>query len=246
MHIRVIVPIVAPGSAEAARQAFAALASPGTEISAVSLEWGTNAIEGRADDAWAAPGIVTRAREAEREGADAAIIECMNDPGLYAVREVVRIPVVGPAEACMHVAAMLAHRFSFITTGSADIPMVEELVARYRLSGKLASVRAIDIPVLQLREDREATYRALADTAERAVRQDGAGAIIPGCTILAPLARRTQEELARRGCEAPVLDPCAAALRTAEALVALGLSHSARTYAPPGAKAIAWPVPGME
>ncbi|MDI7276270.1 MAG: aspartate/glutamate racemase family protein, partial [Anaerolineae bacterium] len=125
MRVRVISPVIHRGPDEETRLAYAAAAAPGTEVSVVSLEWGTDAIEVRADDAWAAPGVLSRAIEAEREGIDAVIIGCMDDPGLHAAREAVRIPVVGPAEASMHLAAMLAHRFSIITTRSEDIPAVE-------------------------------------------------------------------------------------------------------------------------
>ena len=243
MHIRIIVPIVNAHSAEESRHVFSALSSPETEISAVSLAWGTAAIEARADDAWAAPGVLNRAIEAERDGVDALVIDCMDDPGLYAAREAVRIPVIGPAEASLHLAAMLAQRFSIITTNPTDIPTVEELVGRYRLQGKLASVRALSIPVLQLATDEAATFEALVRAGEEAVQQDGAGALVLGCTLLAGQAQRASEELARRGCDVPVLNPRAVALKAAEAHVALGLCHSAHTYARPGEKRIAWPVP---
>lgn len=243
MQIRVICPVINASSAAEAQQAFVALSGPQTEISVVSLSWGTAAIEARADDALAAPGVLTRAIEAEREGVDALVIDCMDDPGLYAAREAVRIPVIGPAEASLHLAAMLAQRFSIITTSPADIPAVEELVGRYRLRGKLASVRALSIPVLQLGADEAGTFAALLQAGEQAVRQDGAGVLVPGCTLLARMAGQACDELARRGYSVPVLNPRAVALRAAETLVALGLCHSARTYARPGDKRIAWPVP---
>ena len=242
MHIRVIDPVTTSEWEEGSRQVFQAAAAEGTEISVVSLAWGPPSIEVRADSAWAAPGILQRVLEAARAGVDAIIINCMDDPGLYAAREMVRIPVVGPAEASMHLAAILAHRFSIVTTDSRDIPSVEELVGRYRMREKLASIRALDIPVLELRDDPEATFRALIESAEQAVLRDGAGAIIPGCTLLAQMAQRAQAELAERGCEVPVLNPSAVALKSAEAQVALGYTHSARTFAAPGDKKIIWPI----
>ncbi|MCL6430873.1 MAG: aspartate/glutamate racemase family protein [Anaerolineae bacterium] len=243
MRIRVISPVIGQGPDQATLESFAAGASPGTEVSIVSLEWGTEAIEVRSDDAWAAPGVLSRAIEAEHEGVDAVIIACMDDPGLYAAREAVRIPVVGPLEASLHLAGILAHRFSIITTRQEDIPAVEELVQLYRMPDRLASVRAMDLPVLELRAGRGSTFDALVAAGERAVREDGAGALIPGCTLLAPLAGRLQMALADRGCEVPVLDPCRVAMGFAEALVSLGLAHSTRTYARPAAKPIAWPTP---
>ena len=242
MHILVINPIITVEWEGAARQAYTAAAAEGTEISVVSLEWGPASIEVRSDSAWAAPGILQVVLEAARAGVDAIVINCMDDPGLWAARELVRIPVIGPAEASMHLACILAHRFSIITTKREDVPSVEELVGRYRLREKLASVRALDIAVLDLAADPEATFRALVEAAEQAIRRDGAGAIIPGCTLLAQMAARAQAELARRGCAVPVLDPSAVALKAAEAQVALRVTHSARTYAAPERKRIVWPI----
>lgn len=165
----------------------------------------------------------------------------MADPGLHAARELVDIPVVGPSQASMHLAAMLGHRFSFLTVFDHDVPAAEDLVARYGLSSKLASVRAFNIPVLALKEDVDETVRVLVELAEKAVREDGAHVIVPGCTGLAGLAPRIQAGLREQGCEVPVLDPPSVAVKLAEALVDLGQSHSKRTYAPPPGKELRWP-----
>ena len=135
-------------------------AAPETQLEIVALDWGPASIEARVDEDLAAPGILLCAIQAERDGANAILISCMNDPGLAAAREAVSIPVVGPAQASMHLAAMLCHRFSIITTGANDIPVVEELVARYHMTGKLASERAINIPVLELDANIDANSRS--------------------------------------------------------------------------------------
>lgn len=218
-------------------------AAPGTQLEIVSLDWGPASIEARVDDDLAAPGVMRCAIQAEREGAQAILIYCMNDPGLTAAREMVKIPVVGPAQASMHLAAMLSHRFSIVTTGMNDIPVVEELVVRYHMTGRLASVRAIDIPVLELDAQVETSREAVVSVAEAAVLHDGAGAIILGCTLLADLAPQIRSSLSDRGIDVPLINPALAALRLAETLAALGLSHSPRTYAPPGDKVLFWPEP---
>ena len=161
---------------------------------------------------------------------------------VLAARELVRIPVVGPAEASLHLAAMLGHRFSVLTVLDSRIPMMEEQVARYGLMDQLASVRAFNVPVLDLEKDPQSTLEAVVDAGEQAVRQDNAHIIVPGCTGLAGWAPRIQAALAGRGCEVPVLDPPSVAIKTAETLVSLGLSHSPRIYARPGPKRYQWPV----
>ncbi len=241
MHIRVINPVITTRWEENTRRTYTNAARSGTQVSVVSLDWGTASIECYRDEALAVPDILAKVLQAEGEGADAVIIDCMDDPGLYAARELVSIPVVAPAEASMHLAAMLGHRFSVLTTLERDISMVEDQAARYGLSAKLASVRALNIPVLALSDDGEATLRVLIEVSEQAVREDGAHIIIPGCTGLAGLAPRVQTGLAERGCEVPVLDPPSVAMKLAESLVDLGQAHSKRTYPQPPAKEIRWP-----
>lgn len=241
MHIRVINPTITTSWEEATHLAYAGVAAPGTEVSVVTLDWGTASIESYRDHALVVPDILAKTVAAQEDGADAVIIDCMGDPGLYAARELVRIPVVGPAESSMHLAAMLGHRFSVLIVLESRIAMLEDQVAQYGLSSRLASARALNIPVLNLDDDPEGTMQALINTAERAVREDGAAVIIPGCTGLAGMAPRIQAGLAERGCEVPVLDPPSVAMKTAEMLVALGLCHSARTFPKPGPKARCWP-----
>jgi allantoin racemase len=148
------------------------------------------------------------------------------------------IPVIGPAQAGMHLAAMLAYRFSVITVLEQGIPRVHRQILGYGLAGKVASLRAINIPVLEMGEDRERVIQAVIEESARAVREDGAHIIVPGCTEMIGMAPVVQEGLAELGCEVPVIDPPAVAVKLAEGLVDMGLSHSKRTYPPPPAKEI--------
>jgi allantoin racemase len=72
----------------------------------------------------------------------------------------------------------------------------------------------------------------------KAVREDGAHVIVPGCTEMIGMTWAVQEGLAERGREVPVIDPPAVAVKLAEGLVDLGLAHSKRTYPPPPDKEI--------
>ena len=210
-----------------------------------SLAAGTDSIESRWDDQFSVPGIIDAAMRAEGAGAEAVIIDCMDDPGLDTVREVVRIPVVGPAEASMHLALCLAGRFTILTTADEDIPVVREIVERNRLEHRSASIRGIGISPLQLHEDPEKTFRRFAEVATIAVREDGTEAIIAGCTLLSDLIDRLSEHLVDVGLDVPVIDPRQAAAHHARMLVRLGLSHSAVSYPAPPPTPIVWPGPEM-
>ena len=231
MRICIIRPI-AP-SAGAPLSTHTVTAGAGTELSTVSLYDHPPSVESRADQAMAAPGVIRRAIEAQRDGCDAIVIDCMDDPGLQPAREPVDSPVVGAAQASLHIAAMLGHRFSIVGTAERDAPSFEDLVRAYRLEGRLASVRWVGIPVHEL-EDERRVYPAFARASAQAV-ADGAHVIVPGCTLLTGHSRRLCDELAAAGSPGVVaVDPIHCAVRMAEALVELGLTHSKRSYPYPG------------
>jgi allantoin racemase len=237
-RIRVIVPVVGEHWIAPVQEAYGHAARPGTEISAVAIDNGPASIESARDEALTIPAVLSRVQEAEAGGMDAVILDCMADPGLDPARELASIPVIGPAQAAMHLAAMLAHRFSVISVLEQGIPAVHRQILRYGLAGKVASVRAINIPVLEMGEDRERMIEAVIEESVKAVREDGAHIIVPGCTEMIGMARVVQTGLAERGCEVPVIDPPAVAVKLAEGLVDIGLAHSKRTYPLPPEKEI--------
>jgi allantoin racemase len=203
------------------------------------IRQGPASIESRFDEALSVPDTIRRAIDAEKSGANAIIIDCMGDPGLHACREVVSIPVIGPSQTAMHFASMLGHRFSFITVLDRLRALVGDLVASYGLQQNFASFRAVDIPVLDIGASLAKLPGALAREAIEAVRQDGADAIVLGCTGFLGCAGAMRKTLLEAGCDVPVIDPIPLAVHVADALVKSGLSHSKRTYPAPGQKRIA-------
>jgi len=236
-HIRIITPVITEGIRNLADIDF--LRSPSLEFSHRILETGPSSIECEFDEALAVPGVAARAIEAEKEGADAIIIDCMGDPGLAAARELVSIPVIAPGEAAMHLAAMMGHRFSLVTVLESVRPMLENLAARYGVASKMASLRVIDVPVLELEARIGEVQEALAEEARRAVLEDKADTIILGCTGFLGCAEAISARLEAEGLNVPVIDPIPAAVCLAEAFVKAGLSHSKHCYPLPRPKAVA-------
>jgi len=234
MRIRVIAPITSWEFGIQAQQTYADHARPDALISAVCLDHGPASVESLYEDSLAAPQVVTRAIEAERGGVDAVVIDCMNDPGLEAAREAVSIPVIGAAQSAMLMAAMLAHKFSVVGTAARDVFPTELLARRYGVASSLASTRWVNMPVLELREDRAALLAALVAESRAAVLADGAHAIVFGCTGMRGMAGALQAKLREQGLDVIVIDPSLAALKWAEILCDLKLSPSRRTYPPLG------------
>lgn len=220
------------GRAEVERRGelLSTYASPETTTGIDDVSEGPASIESAYEEYLSIPASVRRAAELEAEGWDAVILGCFGDPGLDAFREVISIPVIGPGEASALLAASLGHRFSIITISDSVVPAIERQVRNVGVAEKLASVRAVNIPVLELHHDRERTIAAVVDEGRSALLNDRADTLILGCMSMGflEIAEAVTTELG-----VPVLNPARAALRFAEAIVGAGLSHSRRAYLTP-------------
>jgi allantoin racemase len=234
-RIALVVPITTAGFRSADQ--FEPYLPSGVSVDVRQISEGPASIESEYDDMLAVPDVVRVAREAESDGANAVVIDCMADPGLQAVREMLTIPAFGPGQTSMHVAAMLGHKFGFLTILPNLIPSVERHVAMYGLSSKLAGVASIDVPVLQLEDDEAVTLKAMTEKSIDLIDRTGAHSLVLGCTGLLWAASRLEESLAKAGYEGvPVVNPIPTTLNVAAALGRLGLTHSGLTYPTPPEK----------
>jgi allantoin racemase len=192
-----------------------------TELAVVCPDKGPETIESAYDEAYAIPPTLELVEKANKEGYDAVILACFSDPGLEAAKEVSEIPVIGIEESCLHIAAMLGARFSIMTPRRQRIPNRKEHVHMRGMSHFLASVRSLDLSVAETDADPERTKKKVLEVARLATEKDGAEIIILGCAGMAGYAAELESKLGVK-----VLDPSAVALKVAEAMVDLGLTHS--------------------
>lgn len=212
-------------------KAARSVAGPDTAILARTSSMGPESIEGYYDEVFAIPGLLAEIAGAEKDGASAAVIACFDDTGLDAARTMARIPVLGICEAAVTTASMVAKRFTVVTTLERSRVPVEELCRKYGVADR-ARVRAADIPVLALEDPNSGCRDRLRSEISAAIEFDDAEAIVLGCAGMADLAKALQAEFGM-----PVIDGVGAAVKQAEALVALGLTTSKRgAYASPLAK----------
>jgi len=221
MKIFVINPNTSESMTDHIRRELLPLKRPGTELTVTCPSKGPDTIECAYDEALAGPPTLELIRQANREGYQAAIIACFSDPGLQAAKEISTIPVIGIQEASLHVAAMLGACFSIMTPRRARIAAKREEVHRRGMSHFLASVRSLDLSVAETDADPAKTKHRVLTVARQAVEDDGAEVIILGCAGMAGYAAEIEAQLGVR-----VIDPTAVALKVAEALVDLGLTHS--------------------
>ncbi len=211
--------VINPNSTVSMTEKIAAAAravAPFDEIVAITCHGSPPAIQGPEDGAACRPFVFAEIARAEREGADAAIIACFDDPGLYEARSSASIPVLGIGQAGFHVAMLLGQRFSVVTTLPVAIPVIEANLARYGLASACVRVRAAGIQVLDLEETGGHAADKISAEIGRARAEDGVGAIVLGCAGMADLVPRFGSEHGLR-----VIDGVSAATTLARALVIL-------------------------
>jgi len=220
------------GTAELARRRAAVqrVAGQGWTMDAWEVVGGPASIESAYEEYQSVPGAIDRLVEAERTGFAGAILGCFGDPGIEAAREMVSMPVVGPREASMLLAASLGHRFSIVTVLDSLNFLLERLAWQVGVERKLASVRSIGIPVLELGREPEETFTRMVREGEFARDQDRADVVIMGCMSMAFQDRQT--DMAKI-LGIPVINPVHAAVKMMQALCDLGLRHSRRAYPVP-------------
>ena len=160
---------------------------------------------------------------------DAIIIGCAGDPGLGPIRELMDIPVIGPAESAYHIACMVADRFSVISPRQAGgVDTADDLVARTRemgLNSRLASVEFVEMPITEMWGDDPTPIIKQATVAISKAKENGAGAVVLGCMSMAFRTANTEWDVG-----IPVINPLVAAIKVAESFVDMGILQSRVTY----------------
>jgi allantoin racemase len=209
------------------------IASPGTEIDIFGLEedpekshLGT--IQSAYEASLSTIGDLECAMAAERAGYQAVIIPCGGDPGVAPLREVLRIPVVPPGSTAKHFCSMLGPRFSVLTTGKGPSRWTEAHERDGLL--KLISVHPVGLTVPEVRARPEEAFEAMVREGRRAVEEYGACSVTYGCMSMGFLMvdEKLSEEIG-----VPVINPVKVAVRTAETLIDLGITHSKIAYPVP-------------
>jgi allantoin racemase len=229
MKLLLVNPNTSAAMTEGMAAAARAVAAAGTRVVGRQPSFGPASIEGHFDDVFAAAGVAEQVHLAAGDGYDAIVIACFGDPGLDAARELTSAPVLGIAEAAFHAASFVASGFSVVTTMTRTCITAERLVQRYGFERSCRGIHGTDIPVLALERCGDETVAQIEAAARRALACDRSGAIVLGCGGMAGLCHTLQHRLG-----VPVVDGVSAAVKLAEALVALGLKTcKVGDYAPP-------------
>ena len=148
--------------------------------------------------------------------ADAFIIACYSDPGLFVAREGTSRPVFGIAECGVLTALARADRFGVIAIKSRSIPRHIRYLRQMGLMERLAGERALEMSVAETASG-DGTLARMITVGRELKDLDGAAAIVMGCAGMARHRKPLEDALG-----IPVIDPTQAAVTMALGTIAVG------------------------
>ena len=219
MRIHLINPNTTESMTEQAVIAARSVAASGTEIIGNQPAHGPVSIEGYYDEVFAVPAMLEQIQL--NNACDGHVIACFDDTGVDAARCIANGPVIGICEAACLVAGSIANSYSIVTTLRRSVPALTHLVHKYGAERRCASIRASDIPVLDLEKQERAALEQIAEQCRQAIESDGAEAIVLGCAGMTSLTQQLSTQFGL-----PVIDGVASAVKHIEGLVSMQLSSS--------------------
>ena len=188
-------------------------------------------IESIYDEMRAVPLYIQNSIDAEEEGYDAIIMSCGSDPGIEAIREAVKIPVIGPGNSAMHLCSLIGHRFCRLVTHRSGRQRIGlEPYEKHNGLMKWVSSRDIGLTVRDVRGNPDRAFEACIKQGKLAVKEDSVDAITYSCMSVAflDIDEKLSDEL-----RMPVINPAKAAVCMAETFVDFKMTHSKISYPRP-------------
>lgn len=241
--IKIVVPVNTNNFNDRILEAIKPVVAPDFEVDIENITEGTPFIESRYAIATNTPAVIHLVNKAQSDGYEGVFVCDFDMTGVEPAREVVDIPVIGGYRASALTAIALARKFSIITVVDNVVVLQEDHNYTFGIRDNFASIHAIDVPVNEL-HILEKVRSAVFEKALICIEQDGADAIIFGCTGFMDVARYVHDELKKYngsnchgikvdGYDIPVLDPNQTAVAYLQMLVRTGQSQSKISYMHP-------------
>jgi allantoin racemase len=140
---------------------------------------GPYTIEGALDAALATAGLLEVVAD-HKEPFDAVVVACFGDPGVEALRILVRVPVIGIGAASFMQAACISQQFAIVTPVAGTRERYAAVAAGMGLERQFLGAYPTPLSVADFESDDPAVLETLVLHAEQAVK-DGADCLLFGC-----------------------------------------------------------------
>ncbi len=139
----------------------------------------------------------------EPSDADAFIIACFSDPGIAQLRQSTGKNIFGIGE-CAYLAASAHGKFGVISILEESVQRHRQYIQQLGLAGHLASDEALNLGVLELKNEEASLARA--KIVGQSLVSQGADCVILGCAGMGYLQTTLEQHL-----QVPIIEPCQAA-----------------------------------
>lgn len=210
------------------------LVNQNNKVRVVSADEGPESIESSIEGDLSVKGVLKKLIR-EKGSYDAVIIGCGDDPGLFSVRELMDVPVIGPMETSIAYSFMTGDKFGYITISEDAFPETRLLFRKYGAENRCASIRSMNVTVNELMNKKiteEKFLKAFLEEVESAIKE-GASTILLGCMSMAYMLI---DEKVKEMIDIPIINPAKVSVCTAEIMMSLGLKHSRYAYPKPNLK----------
>ena len=191
--ILVVNPNTSPDMTAAIDRVAQAAAVPMAEVVTIHSQHGPHTIEGALDAALATAGMLEVVAAYDRPF-DALVVACFGDPGVDALRLLLRVPVIGIAAASFMQAACMSQRFAIVTPVAGTQERYAAVTAAMGLARQFVGAYPTPLSVADFESDDPAVLEALIFHAEQAVK-DGADCLLFGCAGIADQIRDIEERV---------------------------------------------------
>jgi Asp/Glu/hydantoin racemase len=212
--------VINPNSTQSVTRAMDEACAPlripgGPAIECMTLTEGPPGVETQRDvESVVAPLVRTVAQREKDHGA--FVIACFSDPGIHAVRELTKKPVLGIAECGILTALTLGQKFGVIAILPPSVTRHLRYIGAMGVTDRLAGELPLGLGVTELSDEKK-TFARMVGTGEKLRDEHGADVVVMGCGGMAPYRRRLQDALG-----IPVVEPTQAAVAMALGRVSLG------------------------
>lgn len=179
-------------TAAIARIAQATVRQDATAVALRSLQ-GPHTIEGPLDAALGVAGML-EVIAAYPHAFDAVVVACFGDPGVEALRLLVRVPVIGIGAASFTQAAFISQRFAIVTPAVGTPERYAAVTAAMGVNKQFVGTYQTPLGVADFESGDPAVLETLIFHAEQAVK-DGAECLLFGCAGIADQIRDIAERV---------------------------------------------------
>ena len=167
----------------------------GTSATVVTLrsQQGPHTIEGPLDAALGVAGML-EVIGAYTQPFDAVVVACFGDPGVEALRVLVRVPVIGIAAASFIQAAFLSQRFAIVTPAVGTPERYAAVTAAMGIRQQFLGTYQTQLSVADFESDDPSVVDTLVFHAQQAVK-DGAECLLFGCAGIADQIQEIAERV---------------------------------------------------